>query len=134
MQIDTGIRAIVILLLLSGIVACTDLEQSDLKQECPLILDQTSIIDEKKHEGVTYYLVKRISGWHDKTIIIELFDKKPSYDNCNRNKFPPIIDDSIATDMSIESLEINLIKKQFEIKYSDTNKSGRIVPTILDFK
>ena len=114
-------------LMLSGLAACSS-------QECPLTIDQTTVIDKKQLDSTTYYLVKRISGWHDKTIIIELFDKKPEYDNCNENIVMPIIDDSIEMDMQIESFMINLQTKQFEIKYAKMQDASKSAPILLNFK
>ena len=111
-------KALSAFLLLCLIASC-----NNQTTECPLTLDQTSIIEQKVHNGTTYYLVERISGWHEKTFIIQLFDKKPEFDKCNENIIAPIIDDSVSTDLEIKSFLIDLESKQYEIEYGGNSKS-----------
>lgn len=95
-QVSNIVRALCVVTFVCLFTAC-----GDQATECPLTLDQTSIIDQKEVNGTTYYLVERISGWHEKTIIIHLFDKKPEFDKCNENIVTPIIDDSVSTDLEV---------------------------------
>ncbi len=114
------LRAISIFIFLCVIASC-----GDQTTECPLTIEQTSIIDQKEFKGVTYYLVERISGWHEKTIIIQLFDKKPEFDKCNENVSTPIIDDSVSMDLEVKSFLINLESKQYEIEYGGDYESAK---------
>lgn len=91
--------------------------------ECPIILDQVSIIDQQDFNGTTYYLVERISGWHEKTIIIELFDQKPEFDRCNESIMKPIVDELVSTDLEVKSFSIDLEKRQYEIDYGGQSES-----------
>lgn len=114
------LRVISILIFLCVIASC-----GNQNTECQLTLEQTSIIDQKEFKGVTYYLVERISGWHEKTIIIQLFDKKPEFDKCNENVSTPIIDDSVSIDLEVKSFLINLESKQYEIEYGGDYESAK---------
>ena len=52
------------------LVSCSD--QSVETEPCAITVDAVSIIDSLKLEDTTYLLVHRISGWSDKTEILEL--------------------------------------------------------------
>jgi hypothetical protein len=112
------ITILISLLLITACVGCGD-SKSTAFSECSMSVDSVTTIDTKSVGSVNYYLVLRISGFHDKTEIIELFDQQPQYNNCNENIIPPIVSDSIASDMEISSFMIDLKEKHFVIDYSD---------------
>jgi hypothetical protein len=64
--------------------ACS--EQSQDKMACEITVDSVTIIDSMKVDDTTYYLVHRISGWRDKTEILELYSSKPVFDKCAKSK------------------------------------------------
>lgn len=126
---------IVLRVLCSVLLLCFLTSCDSKSKECPLTIDQTSIIDQKEHNGTTYYLVERISGWHEKTIIIQLFDKKPEFDKCNENIITPVIDDSVSTDLEVKSFLIDLESKQYEIEYGgDSETEMQTLKFKLNFK
>ncbi|WP_444996088.1 hypothetical protein [Aliikangiella sp. IMCC44359] len=103
---------IVLLLLL-----CTSCGQSNT--ECPITIDTVSIIDQKLYEGTHYYMVLRISGWHEKTEIIEVYDQKPQFDRCSVSITKPIIHDSLDANY-INSFLIDLEAKEFIVEYKES--------------
>ncbi|BBA37000.1 hypothetical protein sS8_5077 [Methylocaldum marinum] len=46
-------------------------------------------------EEKTYYLVYRISGWHEKIESFELYGTEPSFDNCGESTVAPLFGESI---------------------------------------
>ncbi len=117
-EVSNIARALCVVIFVCLFTAC-----GDQATECPLTLDQTSIIDQKEVDGTTYYLVERISGWHEKTIIIQLFDKKPEFDKCNENIITPIIDDSVSTDLEVKTFLIDLKSKEYVIEYGGDSET-----------
>jgi len=111
-------KAFFFLTLISTAISCSEqVDESSAEAECAITVDSTSIVDTSVHNDKTWYLVLRISGWHDKTEIVQLFDKKPRLDHCNRDLVAPVIEDSIAHDLSIKSFRIDLKNKEFVIDY-----------------
>jgi len=98
------------------LVACG--EDSDI-EDCAAVIDTVSIIDKKTHNDKVYYLAKRITGWQDKSVIIQLFDHEPKNDRCHRSLIPPIIEDSLLPRTPVKSFEIDLENKIFIIEYVD---------------
>jgi len=98
------------------LVACS--EDSDI-EDCAAVIDTVSIIDKKVHNDKVYYLVKRITGWQDKSVIIQLFDHEPKNDRCHRSLIPPIIEDSLLPRTPVKSFEIDLENKIFIIEYNN---------------
>ncbi len=83
---------------LLSFVILTGISCSDSDESCAFIVDTVSIIDQRKIGGVTYYLVLRISGWHDKIEVIELYDEHPSFDFCAKSTTKPVYSDSLDTE------------------------------------
>lgn len=110
-------------LVLLGLIICFCTSCGQQEIECPVILDQVSIIDHQDLNSTSFYLVERISGWHEKSIIIELFDQKPEFDHCNENKIKPIIDELVSTELEIKSFSIDLEKRQYKIDYGAQSES-----------
>ena len=97
--------------------ACSD--KASEAEECPITIDRVSILDHLQYEGRTYYLVYRISGWHDKTEILELHDGKPEFDRCSRSIFKPIYGDLLETDQTITHVYLNVKAGELDIQYKD---------------
>lgn len=116
--LKTPVTILICLGLMAVWVGCGD-SKSTAFSECSMSVDSVSTIDTKSVGAVNYYLVLRISGMHDKTEILELFDQQPQYNNCNENIIPPIVADSIASDMEIKSFMIDLKDKHFVVDYTD---------------
>ena len=116
--LKTLVSILASLAIMTVCVGCGD-GKSTAFSECSMSVDSVTTIDTKSVGAVNYYLVLRISGMHDKTEILELFDQQPQYNNCNENIIPPIVADSIASDMVINSFMIDLKEKYFDIDYSD---------------
>ncbi len=106
---DMAMRTIyrlMILLLFFILYACS--KDSEVKVECPLTVDTFTVLLTKQYEGKEYYLAKRISGWHEKTVIIQLFDRKPRLGECNEDLVKPIFEDSIDTEKPLEKMSVDL--------------------------
>ena len=58
---------------------------SDNTPDC-FISDQVTLLDERKIKGEQYFLVLKITSWHDKVEFLELYDKKPEFDVCGKSK------------------------------------------------
>jgi len=92
-----GLTAVV-LLLACGLLATAFLRGfSD--NRCFLI-DHAEVVDELREGNQIFYLVYRITGWHDKVAFYELYATLPSFDTCGHPKDEPldgyVIDDTEA--------------------------------------
>lgn len=103
--------------LIFSLCACS--KDSEKIAECPPTIDTVEILLTKHHKDKEYYLVERISGWHDKTTIIQLFDKKPHFGECNEDLVKPIFEDSIELEKSLAKISIDLNNKQYKLVYGD---------------
>jgi hypothetical protein len=81
--------------------------------------DRVKVIDQATSQGKTYYLVLRVSGWHDKTEVVEVYDVLPSFDRCGKNKKAPIAGDSLETAQTVSRLYLDTRKGSLEIEYKD---------------
>lgn len=114
-------------------IALASCAQDDSElQKCPITIDSVSVLLTQTHNGRDYYLVKRISGWHEKTEIIQLYDRKPELDRCNENTIKPIFEDSIETDKSLIALKADLTTEKFELIYD--NRQAYSEDILLDLK
>lgn len=103
------------------LVGCSDSGVSS--NNCEPIIDSVKIVDIKTVGNKTYYLVHRISGWHDKTEILQLFTTKPVFDRCNRNTTEPVFDDSIDSTMAISHIYLDVNMNNLEVLYKKDMKS-----------
>lgn len=101
--------------LITAVIGCSDATQVD----CSGTVDSLEVVDEREYNGTHYYLVKKIAGWHDKVVVLQLFDKKPEFDQCNESVFPPVIEDSLDPELSVDSFRIDLTEKVFLIEYAE---------------
>jgi hypothetical protein len=110
--------------LLIPLVSCS---KNPVDEGCPLTVDTTKVLLSTTHKGTRYFLVQRISGWHDKTEIIQLFDKEPKLGKCNEDLVKPVFEDSLERDKTLVKLTVSLKNKAFELSYG---KSGASSATI----
>jgi len=96
------------------LTACTD-EQS---LHCEAPVDTIKILNHLTVDKNTFYLVLRITGWHDKTEIIELYDERPVFDQCSKSNIEPVFGDSLELDSVVSHLYLNLKNKSLDIVYS----------------
>lgn len=99
--------------------ACTSCsDENNRISPCELTIDTVSIIDQRKVADVTYYLVLRISGWHDKTESLELYDAKPGFDQCAKSNVEPIDGDSLDLEKPVSHIYLDSKNKLLYIEYS----------------
>ncbi len=106
------------LILLLGVLSCTQGDNN--KEECPITIDSVTTLLTQTYNEREYYLVKRISGWHEKTEIIQLFDQLPILNKCNEDTIPPIFEDSIEIDKSLIQLSADIKNNIFELIYAES--------------
>lgn len=97
------------------LMACSD--SGSKPKVCDAPVDTVSIINELKVDTAVYYLVHRVTGWHDKSEIIELYDRKPTFNNCAKSDIEPVFGDSLDLDSTVSHIYLNLKTKQLNIKY-----------------
>lgn len=100
--------------------------------ECPAILEQVEQLLTQNHQGKDFFLVKRISGWHDKTIIIQLFDQPPQLGACNEDLVLPVFEDSIEIDKPLLKIIANMKSNQYQLIYGES--SNQSAPVVLVFE
>lgn len=98
-----------------ALTSCTD--NSAEKDVCPITVDSVAIIDSLEQGEATYYLVHRIAGWSDKTEILELYDRQPTFDNCSRSNIEPIYGDSLEMNQAVSHVYLNTEEGVLEIRY-----------------
>lgn len=110
------------------LLSCSDNDAA--KDTCPITVDSVAIIDSLKQGDMTYYLVHRISGWSDKTEILELYDSKPVFDVCSRSNIEPVYGDSLEMDQTISHVYLNIKEGVLDIEYKnsppDKNNNARL--------
>lgn len=115
----------IILLLVLVITACS--KKDEITKECPPTLDVVEQLLVQQHDGQELYLVRRISGWQDKTVIIQLFDKKPVLDSCNEDLVPPLFEDSIDTGRPLLKLNADISAHTFELIYGEPSIEQSVI-------
>ena len=110
-----AIKFFLIIYLYISIVACSD--KGSEADPCPITVDSVSIIDSVKTGSITYYLVYRISGWSDKTEILELYNIKPVFDHCSRSNVEPLYGDSLEMEETVSHVYLDANNKLLEIVY-----------------
>jgi hypothetical protein len=105
------------------IISCS--EQNIESEPCAITIDSVSIIDTRKVGDISYYLVHRISGWNDKTEILELYDSKPEFDHCSKANIKPIFGDSLELTLPVRHVFFNTKEKLLEIEYKE-EREGKI--------
>ncbi|MBL1433712.1 MAG: hypothetical protein COB94_009785 [Gammaproteobacteria bacterium] len=79
MEIKTILKAGIIVLFYFLITACG---QNKCGFGINIAADQLRLADTINDNNKTYYLYTRTTGWTDKTIFFELYDKEPEFDQC----------------------------------------------------
>ena len=114
------IKIIFIILCIPLLFSCFDADEDN---SCSITIDSVNIIDSVSTKNKTYYLVYRISGWSDKTEILELYDKKPTFDHCSNSNIEPVFGDSLELTKIVSHVYLNLNQNNFEIKYKEGTPS-----------
>jgi hypothetical protein len=78
------IRISILLTICLLLVSC---EQNDCKG--PLI-DTINFHDSTEKSGIKYYLYSRTTGFQEKVVFFELYNKKPLFDLCKHSSIKPI--------------------------------------------
>lgn len=84
--------AAILLLTCLSQVSCSDSEPTN---RCSITSDSVTITGRLSVDDQTYYLVHRISGWHEKIESFELYGTEPTFDNCGESKITPLFGESI---------------------------------------
>lgn len=117
----TLLRIVPLVVVSLVLISCEDSED----KACPLTIDTVEIVDTKMFEGKNYTLVHRITGWHDKVEVLQLFDQEPELDDCRRDLVKPIIEDSLENGLVLVGFSINLENNSFELLYEDAEMVAR---------
>lgn len=94
MKSSYSIRRYATILLLTCLsqASCTDSEPTN---RCSIASDTVTITNGISVGNQTYYLVHRISGWHEKIESFELYGAEPTFDNCGESTITPLFGASI---------------------------------------
>lgn len=113
----------VVLISITVLVFTSCSNSSNDSNDCPVAVDTVNIIDEKVVGNAKYYLVLRISGWHDKSEIVELYNVKPSFDRCSISDVEPVYGNSLELDKTVAHLYFDVETKLLNIEYKDGEPS-----------
>jgi len=104
------VKYLITLSLIISLAACGN-EESD---SCPVTIDVVTEL----FSNNGFFVYKRISGFNDKTRIIEIYNKKPSFDKCSMPSYPPVYEDSIETEGYIKSITYLKSENDINVEYS----------------
>lgn len=110
-------KMVCILIAVFCVASCSN--SSSDSDDCPMAVDTVEIIDEKTVDGTTYYLVLRVSGWHDKSEIMEIYNTRPTFDRCARSDVEQIDGDSLELDKTVAHLYFDPKTHSLNIEYKD---------------
>jgi hypothetical protein len=88
---------------------------NDEPNSCPVTID---VVTELSSEN-GFFVYKRVSGFSDKTRIIEIYNKKPTFDKCHMPDSPPVFEDSIEIEGYIKSISYLRDENQINVEYSE---------------
>jgi len=111
------IKYLYLLFLFVSVLSCS--EQSGEVEPCPITVDSVAMIDSMQVNGKTYYLIHRISGWSDKTEILELYDSKPEFDHCSKANINPLYGDSLELTQAVSHVYLNIKDQVLDIEYKE---------------
>ena len=94
---------------------------SDTAPDC-FIRDQVTLLDERNINGEKYFLVLKITGWHDKAQFLELYDKKPEFDVCGKSKTERIDMRGLELENQFVS-KVRVKDKKLQITYKPGKKN-----------
>jgi len=55
-----------------------------------MLIDSIHYHDSVMHSDQQYFLYSRTTGWHDKVVFFELYNEKPTFDQCSHSAKKPI--------------------------------------------
>ena len=119
-------KTFLVLISLVWLLSCSNENIED--ESCPITIDSVSIVDSMEVEGINYYLVYRISGWSDKTEILELYDAEPIFDHCANSDTKPIFGDSLSLSHKVRHVYLNTKERTLDIKYMDAQTDNPVPP------
>ncbi|OMH28467.1 hypothetical protein [Motiliproteus sp. MSK22-1] len=95
--------------------------------KCNMIVPTISVLDKKSVNGKTYYLVRKITGSHDKLDELVLYDKNPNFDSCAQSKivsvYSEIVYDTESDDnLVVSNVYLNSKKNELDIKFFPKGK------------
>lgn len=107
------------------LVIATEFGCSGKEEKCPPIVDTVNIIDQANYKNKPYFLVLRITGFQDKTEILQLYVNKPQFNLCNKSMNKPLIEDSLEN-YAIKDFSVDLTHNKFLIDYDNSQEgTGR---------
>ena len=86
-------------------------------EDACLTRDKLTEIKVLKINNTDHYLYLKISGWHDKVVFYELYDKKPVLDACNKANILPIADIIVSPENGTAS-KLIIKDKQLFLNYT----------------
>ncbi len=100
------------------------------------IVDDVRLADSIVFEGTEYYLYMRTTGWNDKAVYFELYDQKPSFNECSKSKIKPIYDVVYDDYPDVKYVkEINLQLDQAEkLSIAYTTEKSEGISNVYDVK
>ena len=114
-------KILFIILCIPLLSSCFEIDENT---SCPITVDSAKIIDSYLVKDKTYYLVYRVSGWNDKTEILELYDEKPVFDHCSKSNIEAVFGDSLELSKKITHVYLNSDLNILEIEYMDEIVDG----------
>ena len=89
---------------------------------CDMVVPTISILDKKLVDGKTYYLVRKITGSHDKLDELVLYDKNPNFDMCSQSEVASIYseivyDTEIDDNLVVSNVYLNPKKNKLDIEF-----------------
>lgn len=109
----------ILLLAVINISGCTPSEDN-----C-LTIDQVTQLKKIKIDNKEHYLFLRISGWHDKIELFNLYDQKPVFDKCMNANIPPISDISVYPENGTAS-KLLIENKILSLEYTKEKTSNSL--------
>ena len=116
-MIKTAIKLFCVFFLYISLTSCS--EEASEVVPCSITVDSVSIIDSIQVSDKSYYLVYRVSGWNDKTEILELYDLKPEFDHCSKSNIEPLYGDSLELTQAVSHVYLNIKDKVLDIEYKE---------------
>ena len=75
------LRWMLVLVVLTSVFGCD--------HKC-VTIPLVDLLDTTQHDGESYFLYSRTSGWHEKNTIFELYNAVPELDSCNNASIKPL--------------------------------------------
>jgi len=114
-QIKSKLKIFILSIIMLVTIACSD--PSIQTKACDAPVDTVAILSKLTVDGTMYYLVLRVTGWHDKTEILELYNQMPKFDQCAKSHIDAIFGDSLERDSTVSHVYLNPNTKKLNIVY-----------------